>query len=71
MESERELIVVDPDICSGKPVIRGTRVPVEYVVHLARKGYSTERIAEEFDLRPDLVKKVIKAAERTHAMKFA
>ena len=70
LKNEPDLIVVDPDICSGKPVIRGTRVPVEYIIHLARNGYSTKRIAEEFDLQEKLVEKVIKTIERM-PMKFA
>jgi uncharacterized protein (DUF433 family) len=65
------LIVVDPEICGGKPVVKGTRVPVEQLIRLARKGYSEERIAEEFDLSENLVKKVIKAVQRTPSVKFA
>ncbi len=71
LKTEPDLIVVDPDICAGKPVIKGTRVPVEYVVHLARKGYCTKRIAEEFDLQENLVEKIIVAVEKMPAMKFA
>ncbi|MDH2901938.1 MAG: DUF433 domain-containing protein [archaeon] len=37
-ENEPDLIVVDPKICAGKPVVRGTRVPVEYLVHLREKA---------------------------------
>ncbi len=70
-KNEQDLIIVDPEICGGKPVIRATRVPVEYIVHLARKGYSQRKIAEEFDLSEDLVQKVIKAVQRTPTVKFA
>lgn len=66
-----DLIVVDREICGGKPVVRGTRVPVEQLIRLARKGYSEKRIAEEFDLSENLVKKVIKAVQRTPSVKFA
>src|SRR5690242_6863531 len=34
-------IVVDPDILGGKPVVKGTRIPVEIVV---------ERLADDLDL---------------------
>ena len=68
---ERNLIVIDPDICDGKPVIAGTRVPVEHILHLARRGYSTARIAEEFDLPEELVKNVIKTVNATPTIKFA
>ena len=71
LANEENLIIVDPDICSGKPVIKGTRVPVEYIVRLTRKGYSQRKIAEEFDLSEDLVEKVIKALQRMPTLKFA
>ena len=35
--NSQERIVIDPDVMVGKPVIRGTRVPVELVLkHLAQ-----------------------------------
>lgn len=71
LKDETDLIVVDPEICAGKPVIRGTRVPVEYIVHLARRRYSAKTIAEEFDLPEDLVEKVIRAVQRIPTLKFA
>ncbi len=70
-KEEADLIVVDPEICAGKPVIKGTRVPVEYIVHLARKGFSQRKIAEEFDLPEDLINKIVKVIERTPTIKFA
>ncbi len=68
---ESALIVINPEICAGKPVVRGTRVPVEYLIRMARKGYSPESIAEEFDLPRNLVKDVLQAVERTNIIKFA
>ncbi|MDG6906024.1 MAG: DUF433 domain-containing protein [Nitrososphaerota archaeon] len=70
-KSDNDLISVDPDVCDGKPVVKGTRVPVEYILHLARSGYSTTRISDEFDLSEELVKKVIKTVEKTPSIKFA
>lgn len=68
---ESPLIIIDPEVCAGKPVIRGTRVPVEYIVGMMRKGYSADAIAEEFDLPKDLVSKVLEVTEKTSAVKFA
>ena len=35
--NSQERIVIDPDVMVGKPVIRGTRIPVELVLkHLAQ-----------------------------------
>jgi uncharacterized protein (DUF433 family) len=43
-------IVIDPNICHGKPVIRGTRVPVAIVVGSLAAGMSFEDIQREYDL---------------------
>ena len=43
-------IIVDPAIVHGKPVIRGTRVPVAVVVGSLASGMSFEEIQQEYDL---------------------
>ena len=45
----RDRIVVDPKILVGKPVIKGTRIAVEFVVDLLARGYTREQIREEYD----------------------
>ncbi len=45
-----ERIVIDPKICHGKPVIRGTRTPVSIVVGGLAGGMSFEDVAREYDL---------------------
>ena len=40
MEDILERIVIDPKVMVGKPVIRGTRVPVELVLGMLGKGAS-------------------------------
>jgi len=42
-------IVNDPKILVGKPVIRGTRIAVEFVVDLLGRGWTVEQILEEYD----------------------
>lgn len=39
-----DLIVSDPEILSGTPVFRGTRVPVEQITHWLRIGMTTTEI---------------------------
>ena len=40
-------IVVDPNVMSGKPVIRGTRLTVDYILNcLAHGGTESEILAE-------------------------
>ena len=43
-------IVIDPKICHGKPVIRGTRTPVAIVVGSLAGGMTFEEIQREYDL---------------------
>ena len=45
----RDRIVVDPKILVGKPVIKGTRIAVEFVVDLLARGYTREQIRGEYD----------------------
>lgn len=46
-------ITIDPEICRGKPVIRGLRYPVETMLELLASGMTTEELLLDF---PDLEK---------------
>lgn len=41
-------IVLDPQVMLGKPVIRGTRIPVELVVRMVGQGISSEEILLDY-----------------------
>jgi uncharacterized protein (DUF433 family) len=43
-----ERIVLDPNVMAGKPVIRGTRVPVALLVRMVAQGISEEEILREY-----------------------
>ena len=43
-----ERIAKDPEVMVGKPVIRGNRITVEYVLRLASNGMSTDDILAEY-----------------------
>lgn len=45
-----ERIVIDPEIQHGKPVIRGTRVPVTRVVGGLAGGMTKEEIMREYEI---------------------
>ncbi len=42
-------ITVDPNILVGKPIIKGTRISVEFVIDLLGRGWTTEQILQEYD----------------------
>lgn len=44
-----ERITVNPKIMVGKPVIRGTRLTVEFVINLLAHGATPEEILDEYD----------------------
>ena len=43
-----ERIVVDPEVMAGKPVIRGTRLAVEFVLELLAAGQSENEILTNY-----------------------
>ena len=42
-------ITIDPNVLVGKPVIKGTRISVEFVVDLLGRGWTSEQILREYD----------------------
>jgi uncharacterized protein (DUF433 family) len=54
-----ERITIDPEICHGKPSIRGLRYPVEMILELLSSGMTTEEILADYE---DLEREDILAA---------
>ena len=42
-------ITIDPEICHGKPCIRGLRYPVETILELLSAGMKHEEILADYD----------------------
>jgi len=55
----KDRITVDPDTLAGKPVIKGTRIAVEFIVGLLADGWTYETILRNY---PQLKKEDILAA---------
>lgn len=49
-------IVSDPNILGGKPVIKGTRVPVALILGKLAGGMSIDEVIYEYYLRPEDIK---------------
>ena len=45
----QDRITVDPQFLVGKPIVKGTRIAVEFVVDLLARGWSAEQILEEYN----------------------
>jgi uncharacterized protein (DUF433 family) len=52
-------ITIDPEICHGKPTIRGLRYPVETILELLSSGMTIEEILADYE---DLEREDIMAA---------
>jgi uncharacterized protein (DUF433 family) len=48
MENLMDRITIDPDICGGKPTIRGQRITVQTILGFLSAGDSKEDILEYF-----------------------
>jgi uncharacterized protein (DUF433 family) len=50
----QERITIDPSILVGKPIIKGTRISVEFVIDLLGRGWATADVLREYDhLKPE------------------
>jgi len=55
----RDRIVIDPRIMGGKPIIKGTRIPVYFILELLSNGWSIDDILREY---PHLTREDVLAA---------
>lgn len=44
----QDRIIIDPEVLAGKPVIKGTRLAVEFVVGLLAEGWSDQDILDNY-----------------------
>lgn len=42
-------IEINPRVLVGKPIIKGTRIAVEFVIDLLGRGWSVEQVLREYD----------------------
>jgi uncharacterized protein (DUF433 family) len=59
METKKPMIVLDPDIMMGKPVIAGTRITVELILE---KLAAAETVEQILDAHPRLTEDAIREA---------
>ena len=58
---ENNLIVSDPEVMMGKPVVAGTRITVELILEALAVGDTIDELLEEY---PELTREAILAALR-------
>ena len=58
-------IIIDPNILAGKPVIKGTRIPLYLIIELIANGMTTKEILKEYpELKPDDIKAALLYASK-------
>ncbi|MDO8717323.1 MAG: DUF433 domain-containing protein [Dehalococcoidales bacterium] len=66
-----ERIIIDPEIQHGKPVIRGTRVPVARIIAELAGGMPLEEVMREYEIRAeDVAAALAYAADLVEADEF-
>lgn len=58
-DETKDRIEVNPAVCSGKPVIRGTRIMVRNILGMVAGGYSVEQVLVSY---PELQREDVAAA---------
>lgn len=61
------MISVDPRVRSGKPVVTGTRVPVDLVLGKLAGGMTYEEVMREYDIGRDAILAVLDYASKALA----
>jgi len=67
LDGDRKLIVIDPAIGFGRPVIKGTRVPVDMIVSRFDAGEEPGDIAKDYDIGEGEVNQAIRMSVKAHA----
>lgn len=61
-----ERITLNPKVTVGKPVIKGTRLTVEYILNLLAHGATTSEVLEEYQgLTPEDIQACILFASKS------
>ena len=57
-------IVINAEICAGKPCIRGTRLSVDFILELLASGWDYNQIQEEYEVENDDILAVLQYAHQ-------
>jgi uncharacterized protein (DUF433 family) len=57
--SDCPLVEIKPEVHSGAPVLRGTRMPMSAIVDNFDYGLSVVEIAEQFEIPPERVEAIV------------
>jgi len=61
--NSHEYVTADPAILVGKPIIRGTRLAVEFILGLIAEGWSEQEIMRNYELKSEQVRACVAYAQ--------
>lgn len=65
-------ITIDPDVCNGKPVVRGMRVTVESILNYLSAGETSKEILRQYPmLEPEDISACLAFASRLMSRKYS
>ena len=64
-----ERVTVDPDVLTGKPVVKGTRLAVEFIIDLLAQGWSEPDVLANYPVltHEDILACLAYASARLHS----
>jgi uncharacterized protein (DUF433 family) len=72
MTSQIDRITINPDVCNGKPVVRGLRITVESILDYLSAGETAEQILRQHPmLEPEDISACLAFASRLMAHKYS
>jgi len=61
-------VEIDPLRVSGRPVLKGTRMPVEDIIANYEYGVSVSEISAQFQVPASIITELLSYVERRHAL---
>ena len=62
-----DIVESNPEILGGKPIIKGTRIPVALIYELIGLDYSIDQILEEYPhLKRSIILKILEIGKEAH-----
>jgi uncharacterized protein (DUF433 family) len=66
--SWQDRIVIDPEVLVGKPIVKGTRLAVEFIIDLLPQAWSEQQILDNYPMltREDILARLAYASVQLH-----
>lgn len=66
--SKCPVVEIDPLRVGGRPVVKGTRMPVEDIIANYQYGVSVAEISAQFQIPVQVIQELLSYAERRHSL---